>query len=409
MAYAQGFIYVFGGCTTHSTAFNDLWRLDLSNAKWSRLSQTGKSQCPLPKAGPTLTFYSKNLILCGGYKVLSNETTKSEMKCESDIHFYDLNTSTWIKPENVANEVLTLGHGACCIGNQLYVTCNSYENSVWRFVVKSLNLDTLEWKTIRTFGAQPAKRSHHSQLALSNRVLIFGGLWQEYGNIRPVPDAYFLCLDTSEWTKITISVNPSDICIKWNAPLIQVGDCIVAFAKKRIGDGYVRFEESSRKIQIQKYSDIEENQVPSENISEPINDATQQSTRVFVPPDRAMTKREKQLYILRMHEQRLRELQKKAVPSKTSEPTWQNKKTLTGAKHYKPALICTFDANILKEENKLQRVEVNLELSIPDLAFFNAALAHCELVLFGGLERDEKEITSSTNGTYVVTMPDRPV
>lgn len=66
MTYAQGFIYVFGGCTTHSTAFNDLWRflvlflpfkssknkkyttfifyrLDLSNAKWSRLSSTGSN------------------------------------------------------------------------------------------------------------------------------------------------------------------------------------------------------------------------------------------------------------------------------------------------------------------------------------------------------------------------------
>lgn len=53
--------------------------------------------------------------------------------------------------------------------------------------------------------------------------LIFKVLFYKFLNrFQPVPDAYFLCLDTLEWTKITISVNPSDICIKWNAPVIQV-------------------------------------------------------------------------------------------------------------------------------------------------------------------------------------------
>lgn len=106
------------------------------------------------------------------------------MECMSDIHLYDLNTSTWIKPDNTTDEALTLGHGTCCVGKELFVTCNSYEERSWKFVVKTFNLETLEWKTIPTNGVQPPKRSHHSQLILDNRILIFGGLWLEYGNVR---------------------------------------------------------------------------------------------------------------------------------------------------------------------------------------------------------------------------------
>lgn len=170
----------------------------------------------------------------------------------------------------------------------------------------------------------------------------------------------------------------------------------------------MKFEESSRKDHENSYLE-NHHKVTGEKVSEPNNEHVHNSPRVVVPLDGAMSKREKQLYILQMHEQRLKELTKKMTPSKSNERTRQKKKSLSGAKHYKPALICTFDANILKKENKLQRVKVNLELSIPDLAFFNVALAHCELIIFGGLERDERENSSSTNGTYVVTMPDRPV
>ncbi len=39
--YYDKAIYVFGGCTSTSTTFNDLWRFDLSTGQWIRPLATG--------------------------------------------------------------------------------------------------------------------------------------------------------------------------------------------------------------------------------------------------------------------------------------------------------------------------------------------------------------------------------
>lgn len=57
-------MYVFGGFTSSFSSFNDLWRLDLSTRKWSRIGVEGK--CPVPKAGASMVTYENKLILFGG-------------------------------------------------------------------------------------------------------------------------------------------------------------------------------------------------------------------------------------------------------------------------------------------------------------------------------------------------------
>ena len=39
-------MFVFGGCTSTSTTFNDLWRFDLSTRSWSRPLSTGTYPSP---------------------------------------------------------------------------------------------------------------------------------------------------------------------------------------------------------------------------------------------------------------------------------------------------------------------------------------------------------------------------
>lgn len=58
-------MYVFGGCTCTSTTFNDLWQLDLSTRKWSRIITIGTY--PTPKALATMVHYEGMLVLFGGW------------------------------------------------------------------------------------------------------------------------------------------------------------------------------------------------------------------------------------------------------------------------------------------------------------------------------------------------------
>ena len=58
-------MYVFGGCTSTSTTFNDLWRLDLNKRQWIRPLTMGTY--PSPKACASLVCYKDALILFGGW------------------------------------------------------------------------------------------------------------------------------------------------------------------------------------------------------------------------------------------------------------------------------------------------------------------------------------------------------
>lgn len=52
-------MYVFGGCTSSMTTFNDLWKLDLNTRMWVRPLTTGAY--PSPKACSTLVQYKEML------------------------------------------------------------------------------------------------------------------------------------------------------------------------------------------------------------------------------------------------------------------------------------------------------------------------------------------------------------
>ena len=58
-------VFIFGGCTSTSTTFNDLWRLDPTKREWSRPLATGAY--PSPKACATLVKSRPGeLMLFGG-------------------------------------------------------------------------------------------------------------------------------------------------------------------------------------------------------------------------------------------------------------------------------------------------------------------------------------------------------
>ena len=62
-------MYVFGGCTSTSATFNDLWRLDLNKRQWVRQLTIGTY--PSPKACASMVIYKDTLVVFGGWTLPS--------------------------------------------------------------------------------------------------------------------------------------------------------------------------------------------------------------------------------------------------------------------------------------------------------------------------------------------------
>lgn len=62
----QDSMYIFGGGSSTSTTFNDLWRFDLSKRQWVRLLSVGTY--PSPKACSSMVYYKEKLVLFGGWR-----------------------------------------------------------------------------------------------------------------------------------------------------------------------------------------------------------------------------------------------------------------------------------------------------------------------------------------------------
>jgi F-box protein 42 len=63
--FADNSMYIFGGCTSTSSTFNDLWKLDLTRRKWVRPLTMGTY--PTPKACASMVCFKGKLILFGGW------------------------------------------------------------------------------------------------------------------------------------------------------------------------------------------------------------------------------------------------------------------------------------------------------------------------------------------------------
>ncbi|KAF1763516.1 hypothetical protein GCK72_011782 [Caenorhabditis remanei] len=112
-------VYLFGGETlgvredgAPRATFNDLWRLDTGTMKWSRVIITS-APYPSPKCHASFVTWKDQLILCGGraYHHDGRDTFFSE------IHFFDVQTSTWNRG-NFSPDLMPIGgHSAVVTEN----------------------------------------------------------------------------------------------------------------------------------------------------------------------------------------------------------------------------------------------------------------------------------------------------
>ncbi|CAB4056520.1 FBXO42 [Lepeophtheirus salmonis] len=119
--YDKG-LFVFGGCTSTSTTFNDLWRLDLSTRTWMRTSSTGRY--PSPKACASLVLYEEELYLFGGWSSLSPYRLIGSWKLLNELHVYNPLLNKWTLFEESSESrapPCSAGHTASIHGEAMIV------------------------------------------------------------------------------------------------------------------------------------------------------------------------------------------------------------------------------------------------------------------------------------------------
>ncbi|KAJ3287841.1 Acyl-CoA-binding domain-containing protein 5 [Borealophlyctis nickersoniae] len=99
----DGRLYVFGG--VRDTWYNDVWALDFSTMKWTRLAANGTSDnAPTPRDTPALAMVGKWLVVFGG----TNEATNGTTAIDNKFYFFDTTTSQWVTANSVMADVAFL-------------------------------------------------------------------------------------------------------------------------------------------------------------------------------------------------------------------------------------------------------------------------------------------------------------
>lgn len=258
-------MYVFGGCTSHTTTFNDLWRLDLNSREWSRPRTNGNF--PTPKASSSFVTYKNLLILFGGWRYPPAYPIYQSYGIFDELHTYNVIDGQWKRIDTLYGPPPTAGHSVSIIGNTMIVFgglkklepdihCEK-SNDVWL-----LDLETWMWhqKDVQpaiSGGLKPSVRFGQSQIVLDDEnILILGG---SAGCTKYFSDAWILHMprNGSPWRWLPVDLvdqcnGPVNI---WNNPACKIGDKIVLLSRIRKqsecnGANYIFYPKSTWNMNI---------------------------------------------------------------------------------------------------------------------------------------------------------------
>ena len=250
-------MYIFGGCTSTATTFNDLWRLDLTTRRWHRPMATGTY--PSPKACSVLVKYRKKLILFGGWTHPSMYPLH-RWRLFNELHSYDLETSTWTQltpapgaRENMEDDALRpptmAGHSATIHRGKLIVFggLQKQRNSIGQFSsssdVWSFDLESMSWMQEDIPEPRPTPRYGQSQLYLDEtHLLILGGCG---GPSNIFNDVWLLTMGQPvhslpggtvhwKWSRCRVDNTVHGASHMWCHPAVKVGNFAVILGKNRL-------------------------------------------------------------------------------------------------------------------------------------------------------------------------------
>jgi len=176
-------MFVFGGCTSTSSTFNDLLQFDLDTRSWSRPRAIGTY--PSPKALASMICSEDNLILFGGWTHPSNYPLHQTWKLFNELHFFDINESRWsqILPDpDFCWPPPSAGHSATLHGKKMVVFGGLQKERAVGFFNSSdnlwvLNVETKLWEIHPVVGEKrPSGRYDQSQVYIDDaHLLVMGG------------------------------------------------------------------------------------------------------------------------------------------------------------------------------------------------------------------------------------------
>lgn len=116
-------LYIYGGCSSSNTAFNDLYLLDLREGRWIRPRTSGTP--PPPKECFTDVVYdNKEIIIFGGWCQPARTGINSVAKFFDDLYIFNIVSLSWRSPAPHTGEprpCKRAGHGACLLGHKMIV------------------------------------------------------------------------------------------------------------------------------------------------------------------------------------------------------------------------------------------------------------------------------------------------
>jgi len=232
-------LYVFGGCTSTSSTFNDLWELNLSTRSWRRPVSMGAY--PSPKACASMVRHGDMLVLFGGWTHPSLYPLHQSWKLFSELHIYYINENVWsllttdaeVRPPAMAGHSATVHRGRMVVFGGLHkqrsVGHYTSSNDIWVY-----NLETNVWERQLTGGSvTPLPRYGQSQIFLDDdHLLILGGCG---GPNNEYTDIWLLDMSVSPWTWIQMEVRGNDNRARdiWCHPAVRVDTRVVVLGKCR--------------------------------------------------------------------------------------------------------------------------------------------------------------------------------
>lgn len=234
-------MYIFGGCTTNATSFNDLWRFDLSIRQWVRPLATGTY--PVPKAYTSMVHYKDCLIVFGGWTYPSLSQYYQNVTMFNEIHFYCVNTNKWILINATNCPPPMAGHSACMKGDEMVVFGGLIMSPVQNHQIQCsndvwvLDVPSLTWRLQATTKPRPAPRYAQSLISLdSDRLMLLGGV-QTLRNRFVYSDCWVLTMKGPVWTWKELAVKNKEWASAniWCNPACRVGDKVVSLSRSRNG------------------------------------------------------------------------------------------------------------------------------------------------------------------------------
>ncbi|XP_014469024.1 PREDICTED: F-box only protein 42 [Dinoponera quadriceps] len=225
-------MYVFGGCSSTWTTFNDLWRLDLDTRTWVRPVSLGSY--PSPKACATMLYYQKSFILFGGWSYPLPYPLHQQWRLFNELHIYSIESNKWTTIDTLLTPPPTSAHSASIHGNKMVVfggVCDGESsNDIWCF-----NLDSYRWQKQFASGdyLRPEPRYGQSQIELGDKhLLILGGCT---GPNAPMNDAWLLEMEGPLWIwkKVTMCNTEWAPTRIWCHQACKVGNYVVVLSKNK--------------------------------------------------------------------------------------------------------------------------------------------------------------------------------